>query len=167
MVAKVREVLGSTTSFIHSHADLGDDTIVVTKDEIVNVMKKLKTDPALDFDIFMDVTAVDYLGNYDLLPYLKELKTRFEVVYHLYSITKNHRIRVKAPVTEGDPTIDSVTSLWIGADWMEREVYDLYGITFNGHPNMKRILLYKEFEGHPLRKDYSKTKRQPLIGPIN
>ena len=167
MIAKIKEVLGSTSALIHSHSELGDDTIVVAKGEIANVMKKLKTDPALDFDIFMDVTAVDYLGNYDLLPYLKELKTRFEVVYHLYSTTKNHRIRVKAPVTEEEPTIDSVMSIWIGADWMEREVYDLYGITFNGHPNMKRILLYEEFKGHPLRKDYSKTKRQPLIGPIN
>jgi NADH-quinone oxidoreductase subunit C len=111
----------------------------------------------MDFNFLMDLTAVDYLGK---IP-------RFEVVYHLYSLRHNHRLRVKAPVKEDDPTIDSLASIWKSADWYEREVWDLYGIKFLGHPDLKRILLYEEFVGHPLRKDYPIDKRQPLIGPDN
>ena len=77
------------------------------------------------------------------------------------------RVRIKVPVPESDCTIDSIIPVWIGADWFEREAYDLYGIIFKGHPNLKRILLYEEFEGHPLRKDYPVRGRQPLIGPKN
>jgi NADH-quinone oxidoreductase subunit C len=105
----------------------------------------------------MDLTGVD------LLP----AKPRFQVVYHFYSLEKNHRIRVKAPVEEEDCVIDSITSLWAGANWFEREAWDLYGIRFRGHPDLRRILLYEEFQGHPLRKDYPINKRQPLIGPLN
>ena len=106
----------------------------------------------------MDLTAVDYLNRKD---------NRFEVVYHFYSLKHNHRLRVKVPVSEDDCTIDSVSSLWKTANWYEREVWDLYGIKFNGHPDMLRILLFEEFKGHPLRKDYPFNKRQPLIGPLN
>jgi NADH-quinone oxidoreductase subunit C len=89
------------------------------------------------------------------------------VVYHLYSLKYNTRVRVKAGVSEADCDIDSITSLWISADWFEREVFDLYGIHFKVHPDLRRILLYEGFEGHPLRKDYPLKKRQPLIGPVN
>ena len=92
-------------------------------------------------------------------------KPRFEVVYHLYSLAKNHRVRIKVPLEESDAKLPSVVSLWSGANWLERETYDMYGIRFDGHPDLKRIYLYEEFEGHPLRKDYPKEKRQPLIGP--
>ncbi|MBM2836940.1 MAG: nuoC, partial [candidate division NC10 bacterium] len=82
-----------------------------------------------------------------------------------------HRLRLEVPVEEvdggADPEVDSVTSLWAGADWLEREVWDMFGIRFRGHPDLKRILMYEEFVGHPLRKDYAVNKRQPLIGPIN
>ncbi|MGY8849041.1 MAG: NADH-quinone oxidoreductase subunit C, partial [Burkholderiales bacterium] len=91
----------------------------------------------------------------------------FEIVYHFYSLKHNSRLRIKAPVSENDCTIDSVSSLWKTANWYEREVWDLYGIKFNEHPDMRRILLYEEFKGHPLRKDYPINKRQPLIGPLN
>jgi NADH-quinone oxidoreductase subunit C len=74
---------------------------------------------------------------------------------------------VEVPVDEDDPEVDSLTSLWAGADWLEREVWDMFGIRFRGHPNLKRILMYDEFVGHPLRKDYAVNKRQPLIGPVN
>ena len=89
------------------------------------------------------------------------------MVYHFYSLKHNDRLRVKVPVSEDDCTIDSVSSLWKTANWYEREVWDLYGIKFNDHPDMRRILLYEEFKGHPLRKDYPINKRQPLIGPLN
>lgn len=92
---------------------------------------------------------------------------RFEVVYHFFSLALKRRVRLKAPVEELAPEVDSLTPLWASADWFEREVWDMYGIRFRGHPNLKRILMYDGFEGHPLRKDYPVNKRQPLIGPVN
>jgi NADH-quinone oxidoreductase subunit C len=107
--------------------------------------------------MLIDLTAVDYLGQ---VP-------RFELVYHLLSLRHGHRVRIKARVAEEAPEIDTATPVWPAANWMEREVWDLYGIRFRGHPDPRRLLLYEEFEGHPLRKDYPKEKRQPLIGPRN
>ncbi len=98
---------------------------------------------------------------------------RFVVVYHLFSLPLKHRLRVEVPVDdvadaeEADLEVDSLSALWAGADWLEREVWDMFGIRFRGHPNLKRILMYDQFVGHPLRKDYPVNKRQPLIGPVN
>jgi NADH-quinone oxidoreductase subunit C len=92
---------------------------------------------------------------------------RFVVVYHFFSLPLKHRLRLEVPVEEADPEIDSLSSLWAGADWLEREVWDMFGIRFRGHQNLKRILMYEGFVGHPLRKDYPVNKRQPLIGPVN
>ncbi len=142
---------------LDSHSFRDDETFLVKKESVYEIMKYLRDDPDMLFNFMMDLTAVDYMGK----------DPRFEVVYHLYSLRHNKRVRIKAPVTESDPTIDSIVSLWVAADWYEREVYDMYGIRFNNHPNLKRILLYEEFEGHPLRKDYPLKKRQPLIGPNN
>jgi len=140
---------------LSSHSHLGQDTVVVADENLLQLAKFLKNDPDLQFHYLMDLTAVD---NW------KE-KPRFEVVYHLCSIEKRLRLRVKVPVDEPDPEVHSLTSLWSSADWYEREVYDMFGVKFRGHPNLQRILMYPEFEGHPLRKDYPITKRQPLIGP--
>ena len=144
-----------------THAYLGDATAVIREFHLLDAMRFLKSDPALAFDMLSDVCAVDYLPR---VP-------RFEVVYHLYSVAKNHRLRVKVPVempADGSPpSVPSVVELWPSANWMEREVFDLYGIRFAGHPDLRRILLYDEFEGHPLRKDYPKERRQPLVGPRN
>ncbi len=140
-----------------THARLGDATARVDPDRIVEVLRMLRDDPELEFEMLTDLTAVDYLGE---VP-------RFEVVYHLYSVAKNHRVRIKARVAEDAPEIESAVSLWPSADWMEREVWDLYGIRFRNHPDLRRILLYEQFDGHPLRKDYPKEKRQPLVGPRN
>jgi len=142
---------------LSSHEDFGDETVTVQKERIVEIMKWLRDNEESAFNMLMDLTAVDYLGK----------EPRFEVVYHLYSVTHNYRLRIKAGVEEKDPTINSVVPIWRGADWLEREIWDLYGLIFLGHPNLKRILLYEEFEGHPLRKDYPIDKRQPLIGPDN
>jgi len=140
-----------------THARLGDATAVVDRGRIVDVLRLLRDDRELDFAMLSDICAVDYLPR---VP-------RFEVVYHLYSPARNHRVRIKARVPEADVRIPSVASLYASADWMEREVFDLYGIRFAGHPDLRRILLYPEFEGHPLRKDYPKERRQPLVGPRN
>lgn len=140
---------------VSTHSDFGDDTAVVRRERIVEVCAFLRDDPDLLFDFAMDLTGVDYLGE----------EPRFEVVYHLYSLARKHRVRIKARVPEDDPTIDSVVPVWVGMDWYEREAYDMYGIVFRGHPDLRRILMYESFEGHPLRKDYPKARRQPTIGP--
>lgn len=157
-IKKLKEKFGKT--IIDSHSFRGDDTVIIKKQHVLDVCRFLKEEKDLEFNFMMDLTAVDYLNQ-------KDSYERFEVVYHFYSLKYNHRIRVKAPVSESDCTIDSIVPLWVGADWFEREAYDMYGIKFNDHPNLKRILLYEEFEGYPLRKDYPITKRQPLIGPKN
>jgi len=140
---------------VSTHSDFGDDTALVRRERIVEICTFLRDDPALRFDFAMDLTGVDYLGE----------EPRFEVVYHLYSLEKKHRVRIKTRVPEEDPVIDSVIPVWAGMDWYEREAYDMYGIVFRNHPNLKRILMYESFVGHPLRKDYPKAKRQPTIGP--
>lgn len=142
-----------------THEFRGDLVAVVNKAIIRDLAKFLKDDPALDFNLLMDLTAVDYLW--------QERIPRFDVVYHFYSLAKNHRLRVKASVDEKDLETDSLTPLWPIADWFEREVWDMFGIKFKGHPDLKRILMYEEFQGYPLRKDYPLAKRQPLIGPKN
>ena len=147
---------------IEIHAFRGDETIVIRPGALRAVAKFLKETAELDFNFLMDVTAVDYLfftgGRIQ-----KEF--RFEVVYHFFSLKHNHRILVKVPVDEKNPEGDTLCDLWASANWYEREVWDMFGIRFNGHPNLKRILMYEEFQGHPLRKDYPFDKRQPLIGP--
>jgi NADH-quinone oxidoreductase subunit C len=82
---------------------------------------------------------------------------------HLYSIEKRYRVRLLAGVSEKDPAIDTLVPVWLGANWFEREAFDMYGVRFSGHPDLRRILMYQEFQGHPLRKDYPKEKRQPLL----
>jgi NADH-quinone oxidoreductase subunit C len=142
---------------VDTHARLGDATAIVHTDQLVAVMRTLRDDPELAFDMLTDLTCVDYLGE----------EPRFEMVYHLYSVGKNQRLRVKARVSEQACEIDTLCPLWASANWMEREVWDLYGVRFTGHPDLRRILLYEEFQGHPLRKDYPKERRQPLVGPNN
>ncbi len=138
-----------------THAAFGDATAQIACASLLEIMRLLRDEPGLDFEMLTDLTAVDYLGE----------EPRFELVYHLYSVKRNHRVRIKSRVPEQDPEIASLVPLWPSADWMEREVWDLYGIRFRGHPDLRRILLYEEFEGHPLRKDFPNDKRQPLVGP--
>lgn len=144
-------------SIIETHSHRGNDTAVVKKEDILSICNYLRDDEALLYNFMMDLTVVDYLGK----------EPRFEVVYHLYSLKYNRRVRIKARISESDTCIDSIVPIWISANWFEREAFDMYGIVFNGHPELKRLLLYEGFEGHPLRKDYPIKKRQPLIGPIN
>ena len=146
--------------FIESSIKGGDAVVVVKKGGIRPLAVVLKNDAGFDFDLLMDLFGVDYL-------HWEEKADRFEVVYNLYSSRRNHRLFVKVPVPESDATVDTVNDLWPAADWYEREVWDMFGVVFMGHPKLKRILMYDEFQGHPLRKDYAYNHRQPLIGPIN
>jgi len=140
-----------------THAEHGDVTALVEAERVPAILRTLRDDEAAAFEMLVDLCAVDYLGD----------EPRFEVVYHLYSVSRNDRIRIKARVPEDPCEIGSVVAVYASANWMEREVWDLYGIRFRGHPDLRRLLLYEEFEGHPLRKDYPKERRQPLVGPEN
>lgn len=131
----------------------GNEWARIRPDAWLAVAKFLRTDPSCDMDMFIDLTVVDRIGR----------EARFDVVLHLYSVGKKHRVRLLAGVTEEDPTIETLVSVWLGADWFEREAFDLYGVRFLNHPDLRRILMYPEFVGHPLRKDYPKEKRQPLV----
>ncbi len=134
-----------------THAEHGDATALVDASSLESVMRFLRDDPACDFDMLTDVTCVDFLGE----------EPRFEMVYHLFSVGERHRLRVKARVPEEAPEIATLLNLWPSANWMEREVWDLYGIRFTGHHDLRRILLNEEIQRHPLRKDYPKDRRQP------
>ena len=129
---------------IDAREAFGELTLQLRREGIAEVCRFLRDDPDLDFDHLTDICSVDY----------PEDEERFEVVYHFYSIRKRHRIRVKARLPEEDCTIDSLTGLWRGANFLEREVYDMMGIRFNHHPDLRRILLTDDFDGYPLRKDF-------------
>lgn len=140
---------------IEMHDQFGQDTVVVPKSVIFELARFLRDDPDLKYNYLMDLTGLDHFNR----------KPRFEVVYHFLSLEHNTRVRVKVPVGEPDPEVESLTPLWKIANWLEREAFDMFGIKFKNHPDLRRLLLYPEFQGHPLRKDYPVTKRQPLVGP--
>lgn len=135
------------------HAQHGDETVVVTREKMKDILAFLKNDHRCAFEMMVDLTAVDHLPR----------KPRFEVVIHLKSLTLNHRLRVKIPVDEESPEVDSILDLWVASDWYERECHEMYGIRFKGHPNLAPLLLYEGFQGFPLRKDYEKGLSQPLV----
>jgi NADH-quinone oxidoreductase subunit C len=142
---------------LETHSQFGDDTAVVDPSIWREVALFLRDDPRAAMNMFVDLTAVDYWG-------MRE--PRFEVVMHLRSFERNHRIRLKARVGDEDgdgAEIDSVVSVWRGANWFERECFDMFGVHFRGHPDLRRILMYPEFVGHALRKDYPADKTQPLV----
>jgi len=128
----------------------GQVSVTLRKDRILEICRFLHDEPDLYLDYLVDLCGVDYLG---------KKENRFEVVYHLYSIRHRHAIRLKAEVPQNDTRIASVMPVWTGVNWHERECYDLLGIVFEGHPDLRRILLPEDWEGHPLRKDY------PIKGP--
>jgi NADH-quinone oxidoreductase subunit C len=134
------------------HTTHGDDVAIVQRERILDILRFLRDEPDLAFDMCSTVTAVDYYSR----------EPRFEVVYQLYSTRRKHRVRVKSPVPDEDPSIDSSVGIWSGNNWFEREVWDMFGIKFKGHPDLRRMFLWKSFVGHPLRKDYPKDRRQPL-----
>jgi NADH-quinone oxidoreductase subunit C len=158
ILARLSERLGAGLQ--ETHEFRGDHTAVVAGEAIVDALRCCRDDAALAFDLLVDITAVDYLR----FPG-REDGPRFEVVYHLYSTAHNHRVRLKVRLEEDDARVPTATGLWPIANWLEREVWDMFGVRFEGHPDLRRLLLYEEFVGHPLRKDYPIDRRQPLIGP--
>jgi NADH-quinone oxidoreductase subunit C len=151
LIQSIRAKVSKDVLGFHSYR--GDDTVLIRSESAFAVLKLLKDE--FGFNMLADLSAVDYLGQ----------EPRFEVVYHLNSLEKNIRIRIKTPVSEGQE-LDSVVSLWPIANWLEREVWDMFGIKFRNHPDLRRLLMYDEFEGHALRKDYPINKRQPRVKPI-
>jgi NADH-quinone oxidoreductase subunit C len=131
---------------VEAHGEL---TVVVSRAQIVEVCRFLKDDAVLRFDLLMDMAGVDYLGR----------EPRFEVVYHLYSVPHNRRLRLKVRVPESDLVVPSVCSVWSTANWHEREAFDMLGIEFANHPDLRRIYMPDDYPGHPLRKDF------PILGP--
>jgi NADH-quinone oxidoreductase subunit C len=160
ILAELRRRFGD--ALVETHEDHGDLTAVVARDALLAALAHCRDEPTLAFDVLMDLTAVDYLK----FPG-REDGPRFEIVYHLVSITHNHRLRLKVRVDEDDASVPSAVALWPIANWLEREVWDMFGVRFEGHPDPRRLLMYEEFVGHPLRKDYPINRRQPLIGPAS
>ena len=192
--ALLQKIIARLGPLVAEHQSFrGDDCIHIVRENILEVARALRDSPELGFDMLLDVTCVDYFGqpdgfhsepeawdrNHKVVRKHAERRhrvnlpsrgdaPRFAMVYHLVSTRLAHRLRMKCRVPEDDPTIASLSALWPGANWLERETFDLYGIHFNGHPDLRRIYLYDEFVGHPLRKDYGKHDEQPIqayVGP--
>jgi len=132
----------------------GDDVLMLDRAGLRESFRFFKEDPQLRLDFLSDITAVDYW---------KVKEPRFEVVYQVVPLKGGRRLRVRVPVPEEDATVESLTPLWKGANFLEREVWDLFGIRFIDHPDLRRVLLYEEFQGHPLRKDYPVNLWQPRV----
>ena len=150
LLARLREVFGDRILAASNERD--EATIEIGRDAALEIFTALRDRAELGFNFLTDLTAVDYLGQ----------TPRFAVVYHLYSLPQNHRLRVRIRVPEDEAWVHSLVDLWKSANWIERECWDMFGIRFVGHPDPRRILMYEEFVGHPLRKDYPVDKRQPL-----
>jgi NADH-quinone oxidoreductase subunit C len=157
----------------------GDDVVTVKREKLVEVMAFLRNDPATDLKLLRQIAGVDLLtyqsemtgggsiASNEATPYAVQKKPRVEpryyVSYNLYSITQKKSLRVRVELRSDDVKVPTITGLYRTADWWERYVYDMFGVEFEGHPNLQRLLLYPEFVGHPLRKDYPVRKRQPLV----
>jgi NADH-quinone oxidoreductase subunit C len=149
LLERLRERLagdGREPAFAH-----GLLAVPLPRDALLETVTLLKDE--FGFDLFLDVTAVDW----------PERQPRFDVVHHFYSARDHVRVRLKTTVSAADPAVDSLVGLYGSAHFMERECHDMYGIVFRGNPDLRPILLYEGFEGHPLRKDYPKEREQPLV----
>jgi NADH-quinone oxidoreductase subunit C len=141
---------------LETHAQHGDETVVLDPNSWHEVCRYLRDAPPAQMNMLTDLTAVDY----------PDRDPRFEVVAHLLSLEHGHRVRLKTRIGNRngeEAAIDSLADLWGSANWMERECYDMFGVRFVGHPDLRRILLYPEFVGHPLRRDYPAERIQPLV----
>ena len=141
-VRRLRAVMPEVVEEVGSFRN--EVTVYIQRSEIARVCRLLRDDPELTYNFLSDLTALDWWGKRD---------PRFEVVYHLYSFHHKRRIRLKVRVAEGE-SLATTTAVWPAANWLEREVYDLFGIVFEGHPDLRRILMPEDWQGHPLRKDY-------------
>lgn len=159
-IEELRQVLTAACARTLSHAsvtfetDKGDLIATIKPAETLQFLTMCKESPDLAFNLLVDITAVDWMD---------QREERFEVVYQLLSLSNLWRLTLRVPLHEGKPEIPSATSLWNGANFLEREVWDMFGIRFTGHPDLRRILMYDEFVGHPLRKDYPVQAKQPRV----
>ena len=152
LIDKVRD--GVPGALLDVEEFRGEITLIIDRTRVFEVARLLRDDPEVPFAMLTGVAGLHFLeGEYE-----------HEVVWLLYSLAKNRRIQLKVRLRPGEG-VASLTPLWTGANWPEREQYDLVGIRFEGHPDLRRLLMYEEFSGHPLRKDYPVNRRQPLIGP--
>ena len=144
-VQRIREEYSDEVLDVRRH--LGQETVLLRRDRVVEVLRFLKEDSRLGLEFLCDLAGADLLD-------FPDASLRFGVVYHLVNLDAGRWFRIRAMIPEEDPQIDSVTALWPAARWLEREVYDLFGLRFRGHPDLRRILTPDDFPGHPLRKDY-------------
>jgi len=159
MEDKVREFLNArfADAVIKEDNFRNQQSFYIEPNSLVEICRALYEDTALDVKYLSDVTALDWL-NHD-----QEKDGRYEVVYNLYSLTHHYRFFLKVRLPADAPVVETLTDIWAGADWLEREVYDLMGIEFKGHPNLTKILTPDELEGHPLRKDFPLTWEVPAF----
>ncbi len=150
---------------IRVESGIGDPACVVPVAKLVEIATWLRDDPSMTFNLPAFMTCIDRLGqplsggeSLDA-----EDPPRFEVVYQLRSLSRRCMIRLKVISDDDPPTVPTLSGLWKAFNWLERECYDMYGVNFDGHPDQRRIYMYEQFVGHPLRKDYPKDKRQPLV----
>ena len=151
---KLAEILGEKITVLPPQAWEYGLTISVSKEDATEVFTQLKENEKFSFNMLIDVTGIDLLD---------KREPRFDVAYQLLSLSHNHRLAVKVSVDEDEPVVPSVRPLWEAANFLEREVFDMYGIKFEGHGDLRRILMYDEFVGYPLRKDYPVRGKQPRI----
>lgn len=150
LIEEIRTKLGPAVESVSD--SFGDPVLTVKPGSVRSVLAALRDAP-FDYAVLLDLTCVDYSAG----------EGRFELVYHLYSLSRNIRLRLKTSLPAADPAVDSLTGLWKNADWLEREVFDMFGVRFDGHPYLRRLLTYEGFEGHPLRKSYPWRLAQPRI----
>jgi NADH-quinone oxidoreductase subunit C len=150
VITALTEALGDRVKVLDDPHD--DAVIRIERTELLPAVRFLRESP-WSFKMLLDMTCVDFLKEADY----------FEMVYHLFSLSGNLRLRIKIRVPEKDPVIDSLTEIWRNANWLERELFDMFGIRFTGHPDLRRLFMYDGFEGYPLRKDYPLRRQQPLI----
>ncbi len=154
---KVREFLKKNfeDAIIREHNFRNQQSFFIKKEYLYDICRALNTAPELEFVFLSDICSLDWLGD------IEEKEGRFEVIYNLYSLKSKYRLLLKVRLPESEPAIDTVTTIWQGANWMEREVFDLMGIVFIGHPDLRKIVTPDELEGYPLRKDYPLTYEVP------
>lgn len=153
LIDKLRARLGER--ILSAHAWRGDQAVEVGRDDLIEVVTAIQADDGLGMNMLVDLTVVDLLD--------MGLTPRFEVVYHFLNTRTMDRLRLKVRVPEDDCRIASLTPLFKAAHWAEREAWEFYGVVFSGHPDLRHILLYPEFQGYPLRKDYPKHGEQPRL----
>jgi len=153
-VALAEEITGAVPgAAAREYSSTGVPSVEVSSGTILEVLRYLREDPAQSYTALIDITAVDHVAT----------EGKFHVVYVLRSPERRAKLVVKTRVAGEDPRVPSATVLWKAADWAEREVWDMFGIRFDGHPDLRRILMYEPFDGHPLRKSYAYDRRQPLV----